>query len=143
MARPKKDTAQGGNVVIENTRPCAVFLPGSKGETKAHRRRMLTPGENDVPAPHWKECKGNKAVGQYLALSWLIDRGEGKAKPLPTGLDGMGDAEAAAKLEAISDVGLLQDLRDRTASGALRDLAQARLKEVISEAHEGGDGAED
>jgi len=124
MARNKK---AGGNVVIENKRPCAIFLPGCG----AHRRKMLVPGQNDVSADHMTALTGNKAVRQYLALGWLVSHGEGKAKPLPRGLDGMSEGAAVDKLGKINDPALVQDLRDRTESKPLQELAQIRLRELI------------
>lgn len=135
MARKK--TAR--NLVIDNTQARAIFLPPAKGDSVhelARKGRMLYPGQNDVPAEHWEAIQENPSIKLWgpSGMGYLVNRGEGKAAPVPRGLDGMDERDALAKLELMHDVPKLVELRDLTSHKALIDLANARINELTAPA---------
>jgi len=131
MARKTK----AANLVIENTQPRAIFIPASG----IHRTQMLVPGQNDVPKAHYDAVRKNPSVFQWVGLGYLVDHGEGVATAVASGFDGLSDGEARSQLAGISDARALRDLRDMTTSAALVDMANDRLRELLST---GGDASD-
>lgn len=141
MARKPK-APKGANLVLENTRPCAIFLPAVMADqTERFQTQMLVPGQNNVDRAHFEALASNPAIRLYVKTGYLVvHEGLAEAEPLPTGLDGLSDGEALERLGKITDVNLLQDLRDSTASTGMRDLVQRRISEILDE---GDDAPED
>lgn len=118
-------------IVIESTRPSAIFLPNS---TK------LVPGENDVSEKVWEACKEHKAVKQLLLIGILIDKGKGKAKPLIEQLYTQPVEKARKVVAAVDDLKLLRVWLENDKRVTMKKFITKRIEEVLVKGQKISDG---
>jgi hypothetical protein len=78
-------------LVIENTSISGVRLPP---ENEISIGMFLVPGENAISEELWKKVSKNPAIKIYVERQILINKGEGKARPILETLDSFHFQEA-------------------------------------------------
>jgi len=120
------------NLVIENTRPSMVQLPGFPSkDPKLAAGLALLPGENNVPEWYWRKCLTVKCVKIWHLSEILKDKGAGTAKPLDAGLDSLTKVEANTRIFKCGSVKLLRDWADKTESSELKKACDDRINDLI------------
>lgn len=136
-----RDLPTSGNLVVNNTQACAIFLPPCMVDGKRFASQCLHPGQNDVDAAHFDAAIKTPGMRQYVALGYIEPIGEGKAEPIPSGLDGLADSDVKDRLAAMTDAAALVELRDLTTSTTFRRMADDRIRELTAPAGDGEDGS--
>ena len=122
------------NLVIENTRPSLVKLPGfPSNDDKLANGLALLPGENDVPEWYWQKCLTVKAVKIWRVSEILKDKGAGKAKPLDEGLDNLTKVEANTRIFKCMSAKLLRDWADKSEDAEIKKACNGRINDLIKE----------
>ena len=123
------------NLIIENTEARLIELPraliGDKDPDYGYETR-LPPGENNVPGAVWaKLLKTSQTIRSYVHLGYLVDKGEGEAKPLTDGLRNVNVTEAKKQIAKCDNVKILKTWGDKDERKTVKAAISSKIASLI------------
>lgn len=127
------------NLVILVKGAQGIELPSVEPKGKAGKitepgfhPQKLVPGENDVDSAYWDKVKSNPAVKMWLACELLVNKGEGKAKPLIESLDKLSPEVALRHIGRCETISVLNSWKESTDNPAYRKAIGERVQELVA-----------